>query len=530
MLLPAFAALLFCPLLSSAFIIPKASLVIAASAVCLTCCFSNRNVDWRSRFREPLTIALYGGFAWLCIVWLASPLRYMGAWTMALSAAALLLFESTRKVLSGSESRVTAAVSGTAALVSVMALAQFLFHFDIFAFFGENSSQLARMRVFSTLGNPDFAGEFLALCLPSICCIRRRAICWTLLALTLLAIACTGSRASLLAAAIAIIVWYFATSERAHSRRIVVAVLTVSTLFVALVAISRWNGRSLGTAIEGRLTIWRVSLHRVSWHGSGPGTFSYVYLPKVGDAMRDGVVVDPRYITPERHAQNDFIEIVVESGPIGALLALTFLALWIRAVWKLKTETACWSFATVSAFLAAALFDFPLHRGETVAVLAIALALPLAQDSAEEKRSSQPALHNAFLIILCVSFFAVAALPVISSRWIRLGDDAESIEDFAKAARLYSQAAKLSTVNTDAMFSATRAYARNEDYGQALQWSETSKRYIAEPEIWILRARILESINENQRALKEMEYAQHLFPYSPLPKSEIETLRAEELR
>jgi O-Antigen ligase len=527
-LLPAFAALLFTTHLSSAFLVPKSSLVIIAASVCAVCAFWNQTAEWRRLLREPLTLVLYAGFAWLCIVWLLSPLRYMGSSAFVLSVSGLLLFEVSRRLLSGSERRVIAVLSTTASLVSLVALAQFFFHFDLFAIFGERSAQPVRMRVFSTLGNPDFAGAFLAMCLPAICCIRRRALRLSLVVLVLSAIVCTGSRGSLLAAAVAIVVWFCAAGARSSPRRVIAAALIVCTMLFALYGISRWNGRSLGTAIEGRLTIWRVALHRIHPVGSGQGTFAYVYLPKVGEAMRDGVAVNPRFISLERHAQNDLVEIVVESGPIGAVLALLFLFLWTRTVWKSRGEYAPWALATLSAFTAAAMFDFPLHRGETVALLAIALALPLATAAPEEDRPTRPALRLV-LTVICLAMIAVAVLPVMSSRLVRLGNYAESIEDFTKAANYYARAAKLWPENTDALFSATRAYARDENYSEALVWTETSKRYIAEPELWILRARILESMNENQRALNEMQSAQTLFPYSELPTSEIEMLRANEV-
>ena len=523
--LPAVAALLFVPQLASPFIVPKSSLVIAVGGICCACMLWSQGRSWRARLHEPMTVALYLAFVWLGIVWLTSPLKYMGTWSLVLTLMGLLLFEATRSLIRGSEKRLFAALSASAALISAVTLAQFAFHFDPFRLFGSTSTQAARMRVFATLGNPDFVGELLAACSPAICSLSNRTVRWSLVALVGAGILCTGSRAALLAAAVAAMVWVAASVAIPRSRKLLVGASIAVVLGSALFASAQWNGRSLTTALQGRLTIWRVSLHRLNWAGTGVGTFSFVYLPKVGDAIYDGVNIDKRFITPERHAENDLVETIVETGPVGGMLCVLFLLLWSYAVVKNGNPHRNFALATVASIVTAAMFDFPLHRGETVALMAIALALPFGDEFTPREASRLRTIGVAFAALLaCAAFALITALPVVSSRYSRLGAEAEERGELNRAENYFALAASVCPDNTDAVFSVTRVLAREEKYREAAGWSSIAKHYVSEPELWLLRARIFESMNENDLALAEMQNAQRMFPYSPLPKAEIEEL------
>lgn len=525
-LLPAATSLFFVPALASPFLVAKESLFFAAASVAIACALpSLRYTNLRGQVGAALAAAIF----WIVATWAASTLKYLGLSAMLLTLWGILLFFAATVLLRGVEQRFIVALSISAALVSLVAIAQYSLHFDPFMLFGSSSTQEGRMRVFSTLGNPDFTGEFLAACLPAVCSLPGRTRRFGVLALSLIAIACTGSRAAMLAAAIALLVWTWTSTDASTARKALVAIALCVALAAGTLGITRWNGRSVGTALQGRLTIWRVALHNSAWTGYGPGTFSYVYLPRAGDAMRDGVRIDPAFVSAERHAQNDLVEVVVEYGYIGAIVVLVFLGLWLRAVLRRRSEYTALSLATVAALLAESLFDFAMHRGETIALMAIAMALPLAV--APETRESRRAMitaRAALAFVLAVGCTVLACFPIYSSRLTRRGLLSESAGDFKGAIGFYGRALKADYENGDAWFGLARAEARDEQYRAALDTSADATRFIAEPELWILRARILESMDANAEAVREMERAATIFPFSSLPKSEIEAIKARE--
>ncbi len=471
---------------------------------------------------KSLRLVLLLAALWLCLSYAASPFRPLGVTAFPAQLAAIALFVVATQLLFSAQRGFIVALSISAALISLITVAQYLGQLDLFAMFGTSSAQTGRMRVFSTLGNPDFTGAFLAACLPAICSLPQRARRFGVLSLALVAIYCTGSRASILAAAIGLGTWLILQSKSSLQRKLVILGALGIVLVASLVLVSRWNGRSVETSMQGRLTIWRVALHHAAWSGYGPGSFAYVYLPKVGDAMRDGVRVDPRFISAERHAENDLVEVIVETGYIGAIIAIAVLGIWFREALRRRGPVTSLSIATVASLLCSSMFDFTLHRGETMALMAVAMALPFAQEPSPTSPFKGKRLYIAGP--LAAVALAAAALPIYSSRLTRRAALAESAGEFRDAATLYRRAAVFCPDNTDAWFGASRAFARAEDYNEALFWSAQATRFIAEPELWVLRARIFESVNKKDEALREMERAAGIFPYSALPKMEIEAI------
>jgi len=525
-LLPAVIALVFIPTLASPFLVPKASLLLIAVGAIVACAELCGASAGLRKLPKGLVTTLLAWSAWQGVAFVFSPLKRMGVEALVFSIAGPLLFLAAVVLLQGSLQRLIVAVSASASLIATVALAQFAFHFDPFVLFHGSSSQSGRMRVFGTLGNPDFCGEFLAATLPAICCLRSRAWRWSALLLTLAAILCTGSRAAMTAAAVALGV-YMVLSETRQQRKTLIAAAVLAVLACGLLASGRWNGRPLSTALEGRVTLWRASLSPITRSGSGPGTFSYVYLPRVGEALQRGVPLDPRFLMAERHAQNDFVEAIVETGPLGAVLMLAVLLAWAKAARGRHGEAVPLAFAIVASIAVSAMFDFPLHRAETLALLAIAMALPFAEAAeTPSSTSSRLSLRAPLAALLLAALTWTALPPLMSSRYTRRGLEAEARIELASAAENYRRALGWQESNTDAQFSLTRALALQERYPGALRQSQIAQEYIAEPELWILRARILESMGEEQRAWSEMETAARIFPYSPLPKMEIEAIRS----
>lgn len=150
------------------------------------------------------------------------------------------------------------------------------------------------------------------------------------------------SRAGLASAALAsaVVLWVDARRHRGRRRRGPILVLLGSVL--VLVTLAGW-GRVGGdlwrqmqaiTWEEGRIRVWRDSLAIVQDHpilGTGLGTFQSVY-----PAYRS-----PRVQLVYEHAHNDYLQLLVEAGIVGTLLALLVaVAYWgavIRAVRRRHT-------------------------------------------------------------------------------------------------------------------------------------------------------------------------------------------------
>lgn len=225
-----------------------------------------------------------------------------------------------------------------------------------------------RMRVFSTLGNPNFVAAFLTAAAPAVWAAGRflpdRK--WRTLFLTagglLLAggILATGSRAPALAA-LGVAAWAaFRSLKKWH--------LAVLPILFSLLVVGVSTARPLADTLAGRLFIWQVSLpHALESPllGGGPGSFQLNY--PAWETARLAVARDEaRFAGFQNHSHNDYLETLVDYGAPGLLLLLAIPAAVLGRFCFAKRNPADpaaeGAAAGVVALLALALVDFPLHR------------------------------------------------------------------------------------------------------------------------------------------------------------------------
>lgn len=284
------------------------------------------------------------------------------------------------------------AVALSGGLMAVVALLQFA-GFDPFRAIGWAGEQFAapRMRLFSTLGNPNFVAAFLAGVVPAQISMAaadwpehrgRGAAAAICCGLTLLAITLTGSRGAFFGLGLAL-AWsagsYLSSKWRQRaesprtSARIAVGIAMAVVLgLVAIVGSAARNPRPLGRAIEGRLYIWRIAAGHLGEYvgmGLGPGSFGEAFQAWEAADWQAGRFEDAQrqFAGPEDHAHNEYLELLVEqgvAGPVSFLMILWtfFVCAGRRAAMPGSPGINPASAAGVMALAGVAMVDFPLHR------------------------------------------------------------------------------------------------------------------------------------------------------------------------
>lgn len=246
-------------------------------------------------------------------------------------------------------------ISIGSAIEAAIALAQYLGH-DPFQSFGWRPESFAspRMRVYGTLGNPDFVAAWLCTTLP-LGAAARGAVRAALVALLLGGIFATQSRIFLLALPAAGVV--LALRGRRVARWWWLAGLPVA---MALLWVS--SARPLGVTVQGRLYLAKVTaahLVEVPVAGYGPGSFGLKFSEWQVGWLREHPE-DAEFAGPVDHAHNDYLEFWVEYGPLGFGAFLVLCGWLLARAWRACGHTG--ALAALAALLVIACADFPLHR------------------------------------------------------------------------------------------------------------------------------------------------------------------------
>jgi hypothetical protein len=500
--------------------------VALLTAVALSCCERRRPARDERVF--------WGAAAALVLVTLLSAALAEDRWRCADSVVhtvcGVLLAYAVARLLKGQKSSwrmVQQAIAAAGVLVALLTVAQYFL-----------SHAPGRMRMYATVGNPDFVATLLAAMLPTTIVLwrsaRKRRWIWLGAALQIAAaVELTGSRGGVLALAAGLVVMALLILERLRSR---IAVLAAVAMLCFLVCGTQLNARTPWESLRGRVLIWQVGLGdgvAASALGSGPGTFSYTYPEQLGRYFSlPGRRALLRFAEPERHAQNDFVEVWHDTGWLGLAVLLTLLVVWfqlagrrLRAMDAAATEPRAAliaSIATVAALTAASLLDFPLHRAETWALLWLMMAVPLLQAAPYGTRPQPrrwPGYALALLVILAGGLAALA--PLAASYQVARGGLEEDSNNLAAARAAYARALRWEPASADANFSLVRVLAEIGDPTSALEQSKTAARFVNEPELYLLRSRILANAGLSSEARQEAEQALARFPYSSALRDEV---------
>lgn len=307
----------------------------------------------------------------------------------------LLLFGLALNLMQASEARLTLAnaliLAGS--IEAVYVLLQYLFGDPLFP----TDGLIGKWQTFGTLGNPNWAGEFLAVAalvtLGRLVALRqvrdsqpwltRGTICAFVLILS--ALAATLARGAWLAFLVAVAAFFIirrrGNSERFGSKKLVGAAIAG----IAAVIILAWplftrqdalNHLLNVESIRGRVWMWWVTATMIKdapLFGQGLGTFGLQFPPYQARAFAEpdaeSFVTNASFTS---FAHNDYLQIWAELGLFGLLALAAFVWLILkrgRALGSDPVALGCWA-ALISIFVNS-LFAFPLHLPTTLMLLVV---------------------------------------------------------------------------------------------------------------------------------------------------------------
>ncbi len=278
-----------------------------------------------------------------------------------------------------------------ATVCAAVAVAQWV-GWDPFAVLGWHApvdGASVRMRVYGTLGNPNFVGALMAMSVPLTMAVHAlsassvvRRVAEVAGVLQAAALVGTGSRGAVLGLGAAMAAWALVRWSR--RMRLALAALLV----FGGIAIGLSPARPLDTTAAGRLHLWRiVAPHALDapLTGLGPGAVALQFPGWQRSAARQGVR-DRRFAGLTDHVHNDYLEAVVERGVPGLLSCVLPLGLlvWLLArVPRPAAPMVAGCCGALAAGAACAFVDFPLARPAELVWwwMAIAILMLEASDS-----------------------------------------------------------------------------------------------------------------------------------------------------
>lgn len=511
----------------SPFVTPKRALLIATAFGAF---FVAAAMGGLRRIERVPWLALAAIPAATLVAWAASSRPDLGGQTVLMICAGPLLAWTTASLFGGKRRPLLIAIAISGIAESLVAIAQWWIHLDMFKAAGLSAELSGRMRLYGTMGNPDFVAIYIAVTMPVLIGLARRAttraqwLSWCCLAVDAIALAGAGSRTAIVAAICgcgAVLLF-----ERGDVRQRLRSAFTLVLLAVVLaVSVGLRNPRTTTTGARGRFFMWGVSLVHISHKplGDGPGTFAYLYPTKMAEFLRNrDLGAWQRFIGYESTANNDYVQALADTGwpGLAALIAvLAFTVLRLGRAARAGDEIESAALGAVVALAVAAAAESPLQRAESWTLLWFCVGLALASVPASSPPNDRPRrampLRMAFALVLTFIVAWFAAKPVQASYWAGGGERQESERRFEDAAASYRRALAFDPAASSAAFYLPRALARTGDLDAATSAVNDGLRWIDEPELRLLRLRILESRGNYVAALQAAASDVQRFPYSP---------------
>ena len=426
-------------------------------------------------------------------------------------------------------------------------------------------SMVARMRLYSTFGNPNFVGGYLiatifaALALAAISKSPWGKAFWLATGLvTLAAIVETGSRGAWLGLAFGLAVAArLVLPPRGLPQQSVQSIASLGTMamFVAPAAYGTMAILALSLAqrivaqICGRVYLWNFSWPIFWQHpfvGSGWGSYQLLYLDLQGKFL----AAHPQYSgywTNNRLLHNDPLQLLLETGLLGFAAFVWVLWIYGREALRVRRQTAgAWprlaiaaSVAGIAAILVDSTFNYQFAVPPTYILLFTLLTIPFLLSNvnvvvAEPSASPRERPHawgvaskvagSAVIIVVAGGLLWQQIRVLESERWYQTASEREDHNDLEGAEDAFRHSIDRNALNGRAYFGLSRVLYSRGQYGEALQEILPAERTYADSHQEVLRARILDQMGRNGEALEAYRHALWLDPTLTSVQEDIDRL------
>ena len=417
-------------------------------------------------------------------------------------------------------------------------------------------SMVARMRLYSTFGNPNFVGGYLigaifpALALGAASkAVWGRVLWLSFTFITLGGIVETGSRGAWLGlaagAAAAALIWLPTSSSRPKEVPQGVSLGSTkmfisSTVYGPVAILTLTMAQRLAAQLSGRFYLWRFSWPSFWKHpivGSGWGAYQLINLELQGNFLSS----HPEYVgywTNNRLLHNDPLQLLLETGLFGFAAFAWVLWKYGGEVLEVRRQAAGdWpryaiaaSVGGVTAILTDSLFNYQFAVPPTYILLFTLLAIPnLLRDVVIETGSGSPPspgppahaslrrvalkVAGSMAILLAAGgLFWQQTQVLASERSYQTGSDLEDRNNLAGAEVAFRRSVDLNDLNGRAHFGLSRVLYSLDRSSEALEEIVRAERTYADSHEEVLRARILDQMGKSTEALAAYRHAFWLDP------------------
>ncbi len=554
-------AFLAVPPLSDAFGLPKESFL----KVFLTVCWAALILSWVRKGKAVVVSNGVIGAAGIIAIALGLSVAFSESPHHSLTrsvtlAGPLAFFLLTTQVLSRRSAEWVVggmvAAGGVVAVIGLLQWAQVMPE-GVAAWKVDFRPLAEKMRVYATLGNPNWVAGFLAALVPSgvaaAFASRARFVrgLWVAGAGVMLAcIAATrslGGVAALAAAAMcALIMWVHVEWRKNNgvslrSRRNVLRVVAAGLVVVAAagVGVGRPAMESVSEHLRGRTYIWRVSARMLTEGprarrllvGSGYGTFELGYLlSQAKHLAQPENAGDMALATNAKHAHNDLLEALIEQGAVGLGAWIFFLVTYFRFAGRSCRESTggrrvyiIAAASGVAALLTHGLVSFPMKVPATALVLWTLVALTPAIGKGGRTRVVRFHKAGKGMVVWYAGAVVVIGLavvwsvrPAVASHYAWKGAQWEQRGHLEEAAELYGKGLGLNPRDGELRSARGRMRLVNGDYEGALEDADAAEESLMDPAVYLLRAEALAGLGEETMAATYRRIATMMLPKKEL--------------
>lgn len=458
--------------------------------------------------------------------------------TAATLSAALILFSVSAWALDTrtARDRLADVVTATAAFEATYVLCQALWMDPLFA----PSVLHGKWRSYGTFGNPNWAGEYLAMAL--LVTMGRLASAWSraraaAVALIAAGLAATFARGAWLACAIGMLAMLLTwRGGIPRNRRIALAAAALAGIAtVAILALRPDMFQYLANvaSIRGRFWLWYVTFHVIAAHplGVGLGQFEVRFAEMQAQCFQTDF--GRKFLSSASfplQAHNDYLQIAAEAGLPALLAAAALTLLIVRRGRALSADGAALGFwAAVVAMMVNALYGFPFFLPGCVALCAIFLG------AAEAGLATRHALPPSRLLRLaaCTGVLAGALVAwhwcwryAASEHALRRANSAISRQSWDRAAADVERALQNDPHRLEAHYLSGHLSLVREDYVSANAAFDRAARLGYKAEVFTEKSAALWRTQRGAEAIAELEKLLWLRPDDDAVRKRILRMRS----